>query len=60
MRWKFTLVIVAWAAAAWLTFAHSPRTEHKRIDCSRAEFHPDYTPQMREECRRVRAGARLL
>ena len=25
-------------------------------DCSIAEFHPDYPPQVREECRRLRSA----
>jgi hypothetical protein len=28
--------------------------EERRIDCSLAEFHPDYTNEMRQACREAR------
>ena len=33
---------------------HLPREQV--YDCSLAEFHPDYPPQVREECRRLRSA----
>lgn len=52
-------IVALWAAACVLALLYVPRTNHKRIDCSIAEFHPDYTTEMREQCRMVRSG-RLL
>jgi hypothetical protein len=54
------IAIVIWAVAAVLVLLYAPRTNERRIDCSLAEFHPDYTPEMRKQCRLVRSGARLL
>jgi len=41
-------------ALAWLLWAISPDEHYRVYDCSLAEFHPDYPPQVREECRRIR------
>jgi len=61
MNWRIPLLIVAlWAVLAYLVLTYAPRTNERRIDCSLAEFHPDYTPEMRKQCRLVRSGARLL
>jgi len=35
-----------------LSFLASPK--ERTYDCRMAEFHPDYPPQVREECRRLR------
>lgn len=53
------MLIAAWTLAATLIYLCAPRTNHKRIDCSQAEFHPDFTADMKEQCRLVRSG-RLL
>jgi len=53
------IAIVLWAVTCVLVTLYVPPTNHKRIDCGVAEFHPDYTTQMREQCRLVRSG-RLL
>jgi hypothetical protein len=51
--------VLAWAVAAALVLMYAPRSDHKRIDCTQAEFHPDYTAEMKEQCRLMRSG-RLL
>jgi hypothetical protein len=56
---KAALPIAAWAIAATLVLLYAPRTDHKRIDCSMAEHHPDFTQDMKEQCRLARSG-RLL
>jgi hypothetical protein len=55
----YGIAIVLWAVTCVLALLYVPRTNHKRIDCSVAEFHPDYTIEMKEQCRMVRSG-RLL
>jgi hypothetical protein len=59
IKTRLPLAIALWAVAGVLVLLYAPRTDHKRIDCSQAEFHPDFTPEMREQCRLVRSG-RLL
>ncbi len=39
---------------AWFLWAVSPDEEYRVYDCSLAEFHPDYPPAVREECRKIR------
>ena len=34
--------------------ANTIKTRTKMIDCSIAEFHPDFTAQMKEDCRNAR------
>ncbi len=53
------IAIAIWAVASVLVLLYAPRTNHKRINCTQAEFHPDYTADMKEQCRLVRSG-RLL
>ena len=53
------IAIAIWAVAAVLVLLYAPRTNHKRIDCTQAEFHPDFTAEMKEQCRMMRSG-RLL
>lgn len=52
----FALVAVVVAIAlAWLIWLVTPNEHYKVYDCSLAEFHPDYPPAVREECRRIRS-----
>jgi len=53
------IAIAIWAVAAVLVLLYAPRTNHKRINCTQAEFHPDFTTEMKEQCRMMRSG-RLL
>lgn len=55
----YALGITLWLGLAYVVLTHAPRTETRRIDCSVAEFHPDYTTKMKEQCRMARAH-RLL
>lgn len=61
MTKKFIALYIAgvslWGAAVYLVITHAPRA--KRIDCSMAEFHPDFTSAMREQCRAARPGRML-
>jgi hypothetical protein len=61
MRGHLYLVIALamWVVALVLVFMYAPRTNHKRINCTQAEFHPDFTAEMKEQCRLMRSG-RLL
>jgi hypothetical protein len=53
----YTLLAVAllafWSGAIWLSQQFTPI--ERRIDCSMAEFHPDYTPEIRKMCRERRS-----
>ena len=52
----FALVAVVVAIAlAWLIWLVTPNEHYKVYDCSLAEFHPDYPPAVREECRMIRS-----
>jgi hypothetical protein len=53
------LIVAIWAVAAAMVLLYAPRTDSKRIDCSQAEFHPDFTAEMKEQCRLARSE-RLL
>jgi len=48
--------IVAWVVVAVLVLMYAPRTDNKRIDCDQIEYHPDYTAEMKEQCRMMRSG----
>lgn len=54
-NWVFALVATAVAVGlAWLLWLVTPQEEYRVYDCSLAEFHPDYPPAVREECRKIR------
>lgn len=52
----FAIVMLV-ALSALLIFVDQPRSV--RYDCSIAEFHPDYPVEVREQCRKLRAGKGL-
>ncbi|CAB4152584.1 hypothetical protein UFOVP608_22 [uncultured Caudovirales phage] len=45
-----TFVICLWIVLIAASAALAP--ERRIIDCSMASFHPDFTPAMREACRK--------
>jgi hypothetical protein len=45
------IAIVVWAVTLTLVLLFAPRTDQKRIDCEQVEFHPDYSPKIKEKCR---------
>jgi hypothetical protein len=47
-------LIIFWSGLIWLSFQLAT-TPKKVIDCSMAEFHPDYTADMKAKCREVRS-----
>lgn len=51
-RWMLIAITVALASALILAFA--PRHHSRVIDCSMAEFHPDFTQAMKRACRNTR------
>jgi len=54
---NLALVVIACVVAvalAWLLWLVIPQEEYRVYDCSLAEFHPDYPPAVREECRKIR------
>lgn len=56
---NLVFVILAVAVAivlAWVIRLVTPQEHYRVYDCSLAEFHPDYPPQVREECRRIQAN----
>lgn len=48
------LLVWFWAMVIMAVLLFATPTS-KRIDCSMAEFHPDFTPAMRQTCRKVKA-----
>lgn len=53
-NWLFAvLAILVAIALSWLIWLITPQEHYRVYDCSLAEFHPDYPPQVREECRRI-------
>jgi hypothetical protein len=51
------LVVIACIAAvvlAWVLWLIIPSEGYRVYDCSLAEFHPDYPPAVREECRKLK------
>jgi len=37
-----------------------PEQEGRYYDCGMAEWHPDFPPQVREECRKLRSESRII
>ena len=57
---NLVLVVIASiiaVALVWIIWLVAPREEYRVYDCSLAEFHPDYPPAVREECRRIRINS---
>jgi hypothetical protein len=50
---EFILVIIAVAIGTVLALAYFP-SDRRTIDCSIAEISPDYTNEMKEDCRKAR------
>jgi hypothetical protein len=49
----FVLTFAVALGAVWLTWQFVP-DQPRRVDCSMAEFHPDFTPEVRKACREQR------
>ena len=50
---SYAMMIVAWFVALYVAVESAPM-EGRRVDCSLAEFHPDFTPEIRKACREAR------
>ena len=54
----YAIIIIAvsafWAGILTAIWTYLDDKTPQRIDCSVSEFHPDYTPKMREQCRAAR------
>lgn len=48
-------VIAVLCLMFWGSVLYIANTSLKRIDCSMAEFHPDFTPEMKKICRERRS-----
>ena len=48
------ILVVMLAAAIWVFAISNERPKGVYIDCSLASFHPDYTQEHRELCRKLR------
>jgi hypothetical protein len=48
---QISIALVVWAVTVVLVLLFAPRTDQRRIDCEQVEFHPDYTPKMKQQCR---------
>ena len=49
---SYIVLAVAWLGAVYIAVHSAP--QERRIDCGLAEFHPDYTTEMRQACREAR------
>jgi len=47
-------LIIFWAGLIWLSFQLATKPKQV-IECSMAEFHPDFTDKMRKACRERRS-----
>lgn len=50
-----TLIILGTALVSVLYGIHSVLPQAVVVDCRLAEISPDYTPAMKEECRKIRS-----
>jgi hypothetical protein len=51
------IAVVCYLMLVWFIVTYKPQVGTvKVIDCSLAEISPDFTPKMREECRKARSG----
>jgi hypothetical protein len=53
---QIPIAIVVLGAAVFAGVLLAPTSGLKRIDCEQVEFHPDYTAEMKEQCRMMRSG----
>jgi len=53
---QIPIAIVVLCAAVFAGVLLAPASGLKRIDCEQVEFHPDYTAEMKEQCRMMRSG----
>jgi len=55
-RITYTLLVIFlvafWSGAIWLSQQFTPI--ERKVDCSMAEFHPDFTAEMKKACREQR------
>jgi len=51
-KWALTVICLVFYAALLAAMVSNAAKAERRIDCSLASFHPDYTPAMREKCKK--------
>lgn len=54
-EWLLVAVLIGQMFMAIYIFQYQASQE-KPLDCSMAEFHPDFTTKMKEQCRLIKAG----
>ncbi len=54
------MVAVVLTAIAAILFLTREEPKGRYYDCSIAEFHPDYPPKVKEECRKLRMNKKTL
>ena len=58
--WTFDVIVVIFVlglvAFGFYIASNQPKHGVKVIDCSLAEISPDFTPEMKEACRKARSG----
>jgi hypothetical protein len=52
---SIAIVVLGLTLGFCLTYFTLPREKGRYYDCSIAEISPDYPPEVRQECRRVRS-----
>ena len=51
---SYVFLFAVWLGALYIAVQSAPK-EGRRVDCSLAEFHPDFTPEIRKACRERRS-----
>jgi hypothetical protein len=54
------VTVIAAVILAWVIWLVVPSEGYRVYDCSLSEFHPDFPPAVREECRRLRINSTTL
>jgi hypothetical protein len=47
-------IVLAIAMFVYIVWSHSQQPQVRKIDCTWSEISPDFTPAMREACRKAR------
>lgn len=52
---KWILIYLIMALLTVVALAYLPLDNKRGIDCSMSEFHPDVSPAIKEQCRKLRS-----
>lgn len=52
---KWILIYLIMALLTVVALAYLPLDNKRSIDCSMSEFHPDVSPAIKDQCRKIRS-----